>query len=75
MLTAAAGCPASSGVPGPRGYVAGHRIFCLDESFLDVCVAGYPFPNEMLLVGPNGLLLFRSPAVQSPLPLAGWQGC
>ena len=49
------------------------RIFCLDESFLDVCVAGYSFPNSLLLVGPNGLLLFRSPAVQSALPSAGWQ--
>jgi len=27
----------------------------------------------MNLVGPNGLLLFPSPAVQSALPLAGWQ--
>jgi len=28
----------------------------------------------MNLVDPNGLLLFRSPAVQSALPLAGWRG-
>ena len=36
VLSAAAGCPSSGGVPGPRGYVAGRRIFCLDGSFLVV---------------------------------------
>jgi len=46
VLSAAAGCLASSGVSSPRGYIVGHRIFCLDESFLDVCVAGYSFLNE-----------------------------
>jgi len=34
VLSAAARCPASGGVPGPRGY--GRRIFCRDESFLEV---------------------------------------
>ena len=29
-----------------RGWEVGRRIFCLDESFLDVCVAGYSLPNE-----------------------------
>ena len=29
-----------------RDRAVGRYIFCLDESFLDVCVAGYSFPNE-----------------------------
>ena len=51
MLSAAAGCPASGGVPGPRGYVArqsGVLSSVLMSPFL-MCAAGYSFLNELRL--------------------------
>ena len=59
-----------------RGWAVWRRASCLDvtllEIFLDVSHTIYSF--RMNLVGPNGLLLFQSPAVQSALPLAGRRG-
>ena len=31
-----------------HGWAVGRLIFCLDESFLVVCVASYSFPNEWI---------------------------
>jgi len=45
VLSAAAGCPASGGVPGPRGYVAG-------QSGIVSSVLLSPFLMFMLLVTP-----------------------
>ena len=48
VLSAAAGCPASGGVPGSRGYMAGQSGMVssvLMSPFL-MCVVGYSFPNE-----------------------------
>jgi len=44
----------SGGVPGPRSFVAGHSgvVSCVlmfhDLADLDVCVAGFSFPNACI---------------------------
>jgi hypothetical protein len=54
--------------PGSRA------LYLLSGWVLSWCVCCQLLLSEwMNLVGPNGLLLFRLPAVQSALPLAGWQ--
>jgi len=74
VLSAVAGCPASGGVPGPRGYVAGQSGIVssvLMSPFL-MCVAGYSFPNELLFAGQMAYFI-QVTAGQPALPLAGWQ--
>ena len=49
----------------------GSWVFCIDESFLDVCVS-YSFLNELPFAGQVASFI-QIIAGQSALPLAGWQ--
>ena len=49
----------------------GSQVFCIDESFLDVCV-GYSFLNELPFAGQIASFI-QVTAGQPALPLAGWQ--
>jgi len=74
VLSAAAGCPASGGVPGPRGYVAGQSgvvSSVLMSPFL-MCVAGYSFLNELFFAALMASFI-QVTAGQPAVPLAGWQ--
>ena len=66
----------SGGVPGPRGFVAGRRSFCLDEILLrfllDASLAIYSFRlNPLSLV--RWPLFIQVTGGQPALLLAGWQ--
>jgi len=54
------------------GRAVGCRIFCLHESFLDVFVDSYSFPNELLFAGLMASFI-QVTAGQPAMPLAGWQ--
>jgi len=73
VLSAAAGCPASSRVPGPQDYVAGQSgvlspvlmspfLMLLLDAGIDCIQAG------------NVAIFIQVTAGQPALPLAGWQG-
>ena len=73
MLSAAAGCMASGGVPGPRGYEAW-------QSSVVSSVLMSPFLMLLLLdagvdciQAGNVAIFIQVTAGQSALPLAGWQ--
>jgi len=72
VLSAAAGCPASSGVPAPRGYVAG-------QSGVLSSVLMSPFLMLLLLdagadciQAENVAIFMQVTAGQPAAPLAGW---
>jgi len=57
VLSSAAGCPASGGVPGPRGYVAGQSgvvSSVLMSTFLMCVFASYPYPKERISLARMG---------------------
>ena len=73
MLNAAAGCPASGGVPGPRGYVAGQSgvVFSvLMSSFLMLLLldAGV----DCIQAG-NVAIFIQTSRGRPALPLVSWQ--